>query len=244
MTVLQLSRAVLVFTYTVWFVLVAAGLASYEGEPVVVKSRDLPLHWFDLVFRRFGALLLFGLLAVRAAAAARTWRSTSGGPFTDGTVLKTFALFLGLAFLRMAIYQLHVAGYIFTPQRWARDNLGHPPHVMSDHVLLGASLMGGFACEAVLGLLSLRSVRADSEQGIFARLYSLAATVMSVLVSCECYYTARYFHPPREIILGAILGLLLFQIPPLMLCLHELRQHVATSRDKREPGGSLDHVAG
>lgn len=46
-------------------------------------------------------------------------------------------------------------GYIFTAKRYARDNLDHPPHVMSDHILLGAALMGGFACEAALSLLSL-----------------------------------------------------------------------------------------
>lgn len=48
------------------------------------------------------------------------------------------------------------AGYIFTSKRWARDNLDHPPHIMSDHILLGAALMGGFACEAALGMLELR----------------------------------------------------------------------------------------
>lgn len=47
-------------------------------------------------------------------------------------------------------------GYIFTPQRYARDNLSHPPHVMSDHILLASAVHGGLASEALLPLLSWR----------------------------------------------------------------------------------------
>jgi hypothetical protein len=46
------------------------------------------------------------------------------------------------------------AGYIFTPQRWARDNQTHPPHVMSDHILLAAAVHGGAVSEALLPLLN------------------------------------------------------------------------------------------
>lgn len=48
------------------------------------------------------------------------------------------------------------AGYIFTPQRFARDNLSHPPHVMSDHILLASAVHGGLASEALLPLLNWR----------------------------------------------------------------------------------------
>lgn len=50
--------------------------------------------------------------------------------------------------------ELH-AGYIFTPQRWARDNMKHPPHIMSDHILLGSAVMGGCGCEATVSLIHL-----------------------------------------------------------------------------------------
>ena len=43
-----------------------------------VKSRDLPLHWFDRAFCTLGPLLLLGLWAARAAAtllAPRSWRA-------------------------------------------------------------------------------------------------------------------------------------------------------------------------
>ena len=60
------------------------------------------------------------------------------------------------------------------------------------------------------------------------RLYSALAAGLAVLVSAECYYTARYFHPPAEIALAAALGLAVFQGPLLCyggyLALHLRRQ--------------------
>lgn len=53
-------------------------------------------------------------------------------------------------------YLASSSGYIFTPQRFARDNLSHPPHVMSDHILLASAVHGGLASEALLPLLSWR----------------------------------------------------------------------------------------
>ncbi|GAB4814470.1 hypothetical protein N2152v2_001516 [Parachlorella kessleri] len=176
----QLARVALLFTYVAWFALVC--------EPVMVKSRDLPLHYFDLLFRTFGAGLLFILWAVRAVV---TYSWPKAFPRKRDTVVKPFTLYFVLSAIRGAMYQLHVGGYIFTPRRYARDNLSHPPHVMSDHILLGASLMGGFACEASLSLLHLWNVRSNSLPGLFAKGYSLAATILAALVSCECYFTSR-----------------------------------------------------
>lgn len=83
------------------------GLPS-AGEPIRVKSKDLPLHWFDLLFRRAGAALLFALWALRAAAAA-AWPSAF--PRGQGsTVGRAFVLYAVQAALRMVVYQLHVAG--------------------------------------------------------------------------------------------------------------------------------------
>lgn len=55
------------------------------------------------------------------------------------------------------------AGYIFSPQRYARDNLSHPPHVMSDHILLGASVHAALACEAVMALPAWAAAAAAGE---------------------------------------------------------------------------------
>lgn len=188
------------------------------GEPILVKSRDLPLHWFDKLFRTLGSALLFALWAVRAGAARLLrWDRQAALVFVPA------AIYAAQAVIRLIIYQLHVAGgcsgllglraerarlwaewvchwiapargsasvaavcrcptnclapaccmcrctvlcrrfylpsssgYIFTPQRFARDNLSHPPHVMSDHILLASAVHGGLASEALLPLLSWR----------------------------------------------------------------------------------------
>ncbi|KAI7842937.1 hypothetical protein COHA_003446 [Chlorella ohadii] len=193
--------------YLAWFVLILGGILAYEGEPILVKSRDLPLHWFDKLFRTLGSALLFALWALRAGAARLLrWDRQAALVFVPA------AIYAVQAVLRLIIYQLHVAGYIFTPQRYARDNLSHPPHVMSDHILLASAVHGGLASEALLPLLSWRHA---GRGRAFLRAYSAAAAALALLVSAECYFTARYFHPPGEIVLAAVLGLAAFQAPLL-----------------------------
>ena len=188
-----------------------------------MKSKDLPLHLFDRLFRTAGSLLLFALWGVRAAAT----RLLPAHFDRASTLLwAPVGIYLGQAAIRVAIYQLHVAGgccrgggrdrghccrgrrgfhlpclpfaialllqpcpllllscwlaapgphplpappagYIFTPQpqRWARDNLSHPPHVMSDHVLLASAVHGGLVSEALLPLLNWRHAGATGGGG-------------------------------------------------------------------------------
>lgn len=77
------------------------------GEPILVKSKDLPLHWFDLLFRTLGALLLFALWALRAAAALLLPRHFDR---RANLVWAPAAIYAAQALLRGVIYQLHVAG--------------------------------------------------------------------------------------------------------------------------------------
>ena len=59
---------------------------------------------------------------------------------------------------------LSLAGIIFAPGRFARDaSLSHPPHVMSDHILLGAAVHAGLAAEAALGALQAGRAGASGE---------------------------------------------------------------------------------
>ena len=77
------------------------------GEPILVKSRDLPLHWFDKLFRSLGSLLLFALWAVRAGAARLLPTHFDS---RANLVFVPAALYAGQALIRLVIYQLHVAG--------------------------------------------------------------------------------------------------------------------------------------
>lgn len=90
---------------------------------MLVKSADLPLHYFDLLFRRFGALLLFALWAVRAAA---SYAAPAALLRKRNTVAAALLAYLLQAALRMGIYQLHVAGGCKNREA---DGHGHPPAV-------------------------------------------------------------------------------------------------------------------
>ena len=130
------------------------------------------------------------------------------------------------------------AGFLFPPERWAarRPEHGHhPPHVMSDHILLAASAMAACACEAAVALqlhhrsaatpcrtlpLARRAWRTVADSlfwppgplgacgrhapgglagGATAaalelwlrRALALLASCLCVLISAECYFTAR-----------------------------------------------------
>ncbi len=46
----------------------------------------------------------------------------------------------------------------------------------------------------------------------------------------------RYFHPPHEIMIATVLGLVLFQAPLLWLVAHEMQQHAHLTRNKHAGG--------
>ncbi|KAL4428416.1 hypothetical protein ABPG75_002505 [Micractinium tetrahymenae] len=209
--------------YVVWYALLWAGVAAYEGEPIRVKSKDLPLHWFDLLFRRTGAALAFGVCAARAAATLRLAPARGPDSLRRVDLLWPVGIYALQTLVRGVVYWLHAAGYIFSPRRYARDNQTHPPHVMSDHILLGASVHAALACEAVMVLPAWEAAAAAGKLGgwpagrrgaaLFLRAYSALATALALLVAAECYFTARYFHPPGEILLASAIGAALFQAP-------------------------------
>ena len=151
------------------------------------------------------------------------------------------AVYAVQAVARAGIYELHRAGAIFSPQWWLSmnasdtDAAGHPPHVMSDHVLLASTSVGGLACEAALVYLSLAQRRRPLSP-LLLKACAVVATSLALLVSAEVYYTARYFHPPGEILFGAALGLVAFQAPLLLLSARALR--VQERKDTRRGGGA------
>lgn len=239
-TITHLQRAgfLALLCYVAWFSLILGGNMAYEGEPILVKSKDLPLHLFDRLFRTVGSLLLFALWAVRAATTRLLPRHFDQA----STLLRApLAIYLVQSAIRVAIYQLHVAGYIFSPQRWARDNTSHPPHVMSDHVLLASAVHAGLTSEALLPMLNRWHAKTTGGGRTFLRLYSAAAGTLAVLVSAECYFTARYFHPPGEIFLAAVLGFAVFQAPLLLYAQRVFQQHGAAQVVAGGTGSGRQH---
>jgi len=265
--------------YAGWFLALAIGTLAYEGqckcynnhgshvltpehcchppcaqfpagEPITVKADELPLRHFDWLFRRAGPLVLFAAWLLRAAV--KHFLHFGGDGKKDNLWIPA-AVYAVQASVRTIIYELHRAGVIFTPHRWlspaAADTLhGHPPHVMSDHVLLSATIVGGLACEAVLLFLSMAHRRKPLSPLLLKGCVALT-TVLAMLVCGETYFTARYFHPPSEIVAGAVLGLVLFQAPLLLFTAKTLKVHervngTAASRRKMTAAAARDGADG
>lgn len=110
--------------------------------------------------------------------------------------------------LRSFLHHLHNIGVIFLPHKWfgaaaafivnvtggggsrKKGFADHHEHIMSDHVLLAATLIGGLACEMVVLHLSFAH-RKLKISPMLLRGLSVAVTVLALLVSAECYYTAK-----------------------------------------------------
>lgn len=84
------------------------------------------------------------------------------------------------------------AGLIFNPSHWDDGLKQAAPHIMSDHVLLGAAVQAGLASEACLPLLRWHT---GSMQPLGHRialgLHALVAAVLALLVAGESYFTVR-----------------------------------------------------
>jgi len=222
--------------YSCWFLPLAIATLTYAGEPVKVKSEDLPLHHFDAYFRIYGHLLLFMCWALRAIPTLLLPHSLVSR--STNYIWTPFFIYTFQAALRYLLYRLHVAGVIFKPGGiWAFFSgdipKSHYPHIMSDHILLSAAVVGGLIAEVGMPFLDTNishsssniNNNSNSNNSGFMRLerakeigklvYAGCAAVLALLVICESYFTARYFHPPTEVIQATVLGLVVFQLPLL-----------------------------
>lgn len=107
-----------------------------------MKSRDLPLHWFDKLFRTLGSALLFALWAVRAGAARLLrWDKQASLVFVPA------AIYAVQAIIRLAIYQLHVAGGCWGGVLLGRDGPGELLRkVWGKHCKASSVLWAGRGC--------------------------------------------------------------------------------------------------
>jgi len=241
-----------------------------------VNRNELPLRHIDCLFRTVGGVVIFGVWGLRALLKQALHLRGEDRRVHIWIPAGYYAFQAGL---RSLLHQFHNFGVIFSPHKWcaaAASVLGgsskeklfdyHHEHIMSDHVLLAATVIGGLACEMVVLHLSFAH-RKHKISPLLLRGLAVAVTMLALLVSAECYYTAkyvffsinfnislyltlpkcslcflicfflnkyscplsfsscRYFHPPREIIAGAVFGLILFQVPLLSLSARLLQAH-------------------
>lgn len=231
------ARALLFLIYSFWFLALAIGTLAYAGNQIKADHRHLPLQHFDKLFRNVGAGLLFLPWTLRAIIKSGLHALGHGHRENIWIPAGVYAV---QATLRALLYQLHRAGIILSPDKWAKDIgswHGHLPHIMSDHILLAATVVGGLACEAVVASLALTSLSKNNNNNKKKKNTSFSipalvlqgctamSTVLALTVSVECFYTARYFHPPSEIVFAAALGLAVFQVPLLMYIARVLKAH-------------------
>ena len=199
-----------------WFVTLFAGAAFHDG-PTRAESVYLPLLQYDRALVRFGPLLPLGPLFLRFFAD----RSDELAVPTPKRALVVYTMAAGV---RLAVYLIGVA---------------FGSAMMSDHLFLGASVLVSAQGEAVASAASLlrlaasngwlngmrgvkgtilsgasgsrtASVRASAAAAV-ACASLVAATTLVGLQCGDAYYTARYFHRPRETAIGGALGLVLCQ---------------------------------
>ncbi|PNH04479.1 hypothetical protein TSOC_009347 [Tetrabaena socialis] len=226
----QALYTLLVLPYLLWGAAVLAGVLHVEPLPEGVSPRDFehPLVWFDRhVFRVYGPLLPLAPYLVRVAAFGLRWppptaalrsAAAAGGaaarPLRPAPTLALPALLVygAVIVVRIALYVCHVA---------LERRAAVPLYLMSDHLLLAASVVACFQSELMCCLsdaFKAELLRPFDPRGADARqLAAVAAMVCSAFalafVYGDMYCTARWYHHPAESLGALAAGAVLFQLP-------------------------------
>ncbi|KAG2499449.1 hypothetical protein HYH03_002396 [Edaphochlamys debaryana] len=210
--------ALLLVPLALWGVAVAVGIAHAEPLPegTAKGSFEHPLSWFDRhVFRVWGPLLPLAPLLVRLAALRLRLPPSPRGsrpPLRPcpSLALQALCMYGAVIAVRLGLYLSHVAA-----QRHAGVFL------VSDHLLLAASVVACFQAELVLCVSDVYKCEvlreADPGAGGVRQVAVVAALVCSmfalVFVCGDMYCTARWFHHPAESVGALAAGAVLFQAP-------------------------------
>ncbi len=176
---------------------------------------ELPLRHIDYLFRTAGGVLIFAVWGLRALIKQALHLRGDDRRVHIWIPAVYYAFQAGL---RAILHKFHHFGVILSPHKWlstvvpnfvfsgngsilssgAKEvaNSIHE-HIMSDHVLLAATVVGGLACEMVVLHLSFAH-RRQKISPLLLRGLAGAVTILALLVSAECYYTARYVSSFRK----------------------------------------------
>mmetsp|Transcript_14537 Transcript_14537/g.25367 ORF Transcript_14537/g.25367 Transcript_14537/m.25367 type:complete len:311 (+) Transcript_14537:128-1060(+) len=209
----------------VWFLSVVLGMHAFQGLHHKHGRVDHLMMWFDAgVFRTLaGPLLPFISILLRAISMARlpeslqqqmqgsrpgTWSFAAHCPAT--LLLRAAAVYLMIILTRMVLYTGHVA----VTRSHGVDSRAY----LSDHVLLGASVMACLQVEvacAVSDLVKLEYLVAPIWRGMVAAVGMMLSLMLLMFVALDMHFTARHFHMPSETAVSLAAGFLLFQAPIL-----------------------------
>lgn len=149
---------------------------------------------------------------------------------SSGGFVELAAVYVAVTVVRWGIYTLHVlmAPTVLSSWKWPGSLT---TDLMSDHIFLGASLVAILTAEGHQLAAYARSWQLRGRSGgvahpgaaLHRRLVIVAMVAWTVLMAVICtdmHTTARHFHEPRESIVAALAGLVVFQAPmTLYMCL-------------------------
>jgi len=115
-------------------------------------------------------------------------------------LVDSFKVYLTITIARLITYILHLGFEKILPHI-----LHYEDHIMSDHVVLGASLVAILEIEIYL---VIRDV-CLAEERLSLYLLTIALVIglgLFGLICGDMYYTAAYFHPIAQTVIGSFVG--------------------------------------
>ncbi|MEW5306782.1 MAG: hypothetical protein WDW36_009220 [Sanguina aurantia] len=230
----------------VWVLAVAAGvyLCDVQRGAVVTAPRvKHPLLWFDRsIFRTIGSLLPLIFFLARQLPINRAYLMRAPGS-RDPTTVTTASGTTGsspkqatpphvpcpkmaklcmyvhviVILVRAALYQTHLA---------VQGQFGL--YMMSDHILLAASVLASQQLEMLFVSGDIRNARLSGRWRLGAYLALLLGlnVALCLCTSADMFYTARHYHHAAESVASLVGGLSLFQLPMAGLgyffCTHQM----------------------
>lgn len=197
----------------------ALGCFDQTNEITYVRVPEyLNVETFDVALRTVGPVLpafpFFSRTIIRGHLIRRKGRDT---------------LEVGLVYLIVTLVRMIV--YAFVKEC----------RCTSDHVFLSMSLSTVLVTEMVLGMYDRRWIDRDGTWGRalwrWSNLCTFQAAFLLILLYVDMYQTARYFHPPLEVAISYVMGIVLFKLP-MGLFLHKKetdhRARFHSDRPKRQ----------
>lgn len=228
------KAAVYGVTLGCWLLIVAAGIVFCSGRPG--PGAFLPLAWFDKIFRAVGPLIPIVIIAARFAV--QYW---SVGMFQSNflwrkNLIEPLVFYFCMSVLRLLIYWTHLRIERSSLMERLPPSLEEPGHILSDHIVLGSSVIAILQVEAVFlfqewkkrqstfsgyqEVNQSRSWRVPKFAGL--KLVIFIFFVLFGLTAFDMFFTALYFHPRLQSSLGLLTGLIAFHLPASLFVWYRL----------------------
>jgi hypothetical protein len=177
---------------------------------------------FDVVFQSTGSLLAMIPWFLRSVA----YESLTDALQSLQAIWHPMPeLFLQLLIqsLRFVVFAFHVSGQHFHCWFFVNGACTHKRHLLADHVFLGVAVQACLAVEIAASAQTLHRLLVQHKfKGTVPKvsfvLYGAAlitASALLALTTGEAIDTARFFHPPREIVAAVAVGAPLFFMPAI-----------------------------